>query len=76
MILNIIIIIAIIQYYICWATYLNWFRNEFKYLKLTECYSFYGTIFILPLFIWIPILPIYVISIATNKKYLTFKIWK
>lgn len=70
-----LIIIALIQFYICIATYRNWFYNEITYCKITESSSFIAMIFCLPVFVWIPILPIVVMGIATGYKYITLK-WK
>jgi len=66
-----ILITAIIQEYICWMTYKNWFDNEITYCKMKDSYSIIGMLVLLPFVIWIPIIPIAVIWYATDKKYLT-----
>ena len=66
-----ILITAIIQEYICWMTYKKWFDNEITYCKMKDSYSAIGMLILLPLVIWIPIIPIAVIWHATGKKYLT-----
>ena len=72
MILSILIILGIIQYYICWMTYINWFNSEITYCKMRDSYSFIGMIFLI-YFVFIPIIPIYAICKATEKKYLKIK---
>ena len=75
----IIIILSIFQLYVCWMTYLNWYRNEMKYVKIFNSCSIIGMVLILPFIIWIPILPVYIIHSVTDKKYLTIKFnlrWK
>jgi hypothetical protein len=69
----IILITAIIQEYICWMTYKKWFNNEITYCKMNDSYSILGMRFLLPLFVWIPIVPIVVIAIITKWKYLTVR---
>jgi len=69
----IIVITAIIQEYICWMTYKNWFKNEITYCEMKDSYSIIGMIIILPIIVWIPIIPIGVIWYATDKKYLTVR---
>jgi hypothetical protein len=66
-----ILIIAIIQEYICWMTYKNWFDHEITYCKMKDSYSIIGMSILLPFVIWIPIIPIVVIWYTTGKKYLT-----
>ena len=68
-----ILIISIIQEYVCWMTYKNWFDHEITYCKMKDSYSFIGMLILLPFSIWIPIVPIIVIYYATDKKYLTLK---
>jgi len=67
----IITMIILIQEYICWMTYINWFKNTITYCKMIESYSFIGMMLLLPILIWIPIIPIVVIYFATDKRYLT-----
>jgi hypothetical protein len=52
-------------------TYKNWFDNEIKHMKMIGSDSFIAMIWSLPLFVWVPILPIIVINYVTDKKYLT-----
>ena len=66
-----ILITAIIQEYICWMTYKNWFKHEITYCKMKDSYSILGMLILLPFVIWIPLIPIAVIWYATDKKYLT-----
>lgn len=72
MILGVLIILGVIQYYICWMTYINWFNSEITYCKMRDSYSFIGMI-ILICIVFIPIVPIYAIWMVTEKKYLTIK---
>jgi hypothetical protein len=67
------IISAIVQYYLCWMTYKKWFDNEITYCKMNDSHSIWGMRFLLPLFVWIPIVPIVVIAIGTEWKYLTVR---
>jgi hypothetical protein len=67
----IILITAIIQEYICWMTYKNWFDHEITYCKMKDSYSIIGMLILLPFVIWMPIIPIAVIWYVTDKKYLT-----
>ena len=69
----ILLITAILQEYICWMTYKNWFNNEITYCKIKDSYSIIGMLILLPFVIWIPIIPVVVIWYATNKKYLTVR---
>ena len=67
------ILIVIIQYYICIMTYINWFRNEITYCKMKDSYSIIAMVFILPIIVWIPILPVIYIWLLTERKYLTIR---
>lgn len=69
----IIIITAVVQEYVCWITYKNWFKNEITYCKMADSYSVIGMTLLLPIFVWIPIVPIVVIWYVTDKKYLTVR---
>ena len=75
MIAYIIILTVIIQEYICWTTYRNWFKHEITYCKMKDSYSFIAMTAILPFIIWIPIIPVVVIWYVTDMKYLTLR-WK
>jgi len=44
----IITMIILIQEYICWMTYINWFKNTITYCKMIESYSFIGMMLLLP----------------------------
>lgn len=66
-----IIIFAVFQYYVCWMTYIKWFNNEITYCNIKNSYSIWAMLLFLPLFVWIPIVPIIVIIKVTNYKYLT-----
>jgi hypothetical protein len=74
-IIYIVSAISLIQYYACWATYRNWFYNEITYCKMSESYSFIAMTCLLPILIWMPIIPIIIIVGVTEKKYLTIR-WK
>jgi len=69
----IILIITIFQEYICWMTYKNWFDHEIFYCKMKDSYSVIAMIILLPIIVWIPIVPIIFIWYATEKKYLTIR---
>jgi len=71
-----ILIISILQYYICWATYRNWFKHEITYGEMLDSYSFIGMVCMLPFIIWIPILPIALVCLVTGFEYLIFKFKK
>lgn len=66
-----ILVTAIIQGYVCWMTYKNWFSNEITYCKMKDSYSIIGMVIFLPLLIWLPIIPVVFIWYVTDKKYLT-----
>jgi len=69
----VILIIAIVQEYVCWMTYKNWFKHEITYCKMKDSYSITGMIILLPIIVWIPIIPIVLIWYTTEKKYLTIR---
>lgn len=69
----VILITAIIQEYVCWMTYINWFKHEITHCKMKDSYSIIGMILLLPSFVWIPIVPIILTCWGTNIKYLTIK---
>lgn len=71
----ILIIISVIQYYVSWMTYINWFRNKITYCKMKDSYSFSAMVWFLPFIVWIPIAPIYSVCYPDGLKYLTIK-WK
>ena len=49
----IILITTIIQEYICWMTYKNWFDNEIKHMKMIGSDSLIAMVWSLTLFVWI-----------------------
>ena len=68
-----LIILTLIQYYICWSSYRNWFYNEITTFTMKESYSIVAMVCILPIFVWVPILPIIIIIYTFGFKYLTLK---
>lgn len=68
-----IILLGLIQYYICWMTYINWFTHEITYCKMKDSNSIYAMGLLLPLFICIPALPILMVCYVTDIKYLTIR---
>ncbi|HHX68963.1 MAG TPA: hypothetical protein GX708_13030 [Gallicola sp.] len=66
MTLIIYLLIGIIQYIICWIMYFRWFKKNITHIEMKDSSSILGMIFCLPIFLWIPILPIIVILIPTK----------
>lgn len=68
-----VVLVSFIQYYICWMTYINWFKHEIFYCKIHDSESIGAMRYLLPIFVWIPIVPILVIVSVCGWKYLTIE---
>jgi hypothetical protein len=75
MILGIYLIIVVVQYYICWATYRNWFWSEITSFEMIDSYSIAGMILFLPICVWIPLSPLILFGFGGDYKYITL-IWR